>query len=50
LQKFVLRHHKRLKNRKLKELYEFTDKGKEFRVRNEYVEKGIEADIKYFKF
>ena len=44
-----MKHHKQLKKRKIKELYEYTDKGKEFRLRNDYVEKAIESDIKYFK-
>ena len=44
-----MRHRKRIKNRKIKELYQYTSKDKEFRIRNEYVEKGIENDIKYFR-
>jgi len=39
----------RIKNKKLEDFLENTDRRKEHRLKNEFVERGIESDIKFFK-
>ena len=41
--------HKRYRQKKISEFLEYTDKSKEFQVKNQYVVGNIEKDIKYFK-
>lgn len=48
-EKLLTKFHNRIKEKKLKELLEFTDIKRDYKDKKEYVETAIEKDIKYFK-
>ena len=48
-EKLLTKHHNRIKQKKLKELLEFTDRKRAYMDKKQYIEAAIEREIKYFK-